>query len=193
MFFNAHQYLLFLLLKALMELNNKLSAAERAISIADEKLREHDIVDDNLAQTIAKMRMQTQAEFRRFQDESETAYQASLAQIKAQLDAESKALSQSNEENIHLKAIIEEMNAKIGKLDSRCNAVEDQNRSLIHTLECERQQAQNTIKELEQKLREMQEHLNAKIRELNVAYNAQIPLDLEIEAFANLLDAEEKR
>jgi len=179
--------------KALMELNNKLSAAERAIAIADEKLREHDIVDDNLANTIAKMRMQTQAEFRRFQDESEAAYQASLGQMKAQLDAESKSLAQSSEENIHLKAIIEEMNAKIGKLDSRCAAVEDQNRSLIHTLECERQQAQNTIKELEHKLREMQEHLNAKIRELNVAYNAQIPLDLEIEAFANLLDAEEKR
>lgn len=179
--------------KALMELNNKLSAAERAIAIADEKLREHDIVDDNLANTIAKMRMQTQAEFRRFQDESEAAYQASLVSMKVQLENESKSLAAAYEENIHLKAIIEEMNAKIGKLDSRCAAVEDQNRSLIHTLEVERQQAQNTIKELEEKLREMQEHLNSKIRELNIAYNAQIPLDLEIEAFANLLDAEEKR
>lgn len=179
--------------KAVMELNNKCAAAERAIAIADEKLREHDIVDDNLAQTIAKMRMQTQAEFRRFQDESEISYQASLAQMKNQLEAESRALGQASEENIHLKAIIEEMNAKIGKLDSRSAAIEDQNRSLIHTLECERQQAANTIKELESKLREMQEHLNTKIRELNVAYNAQIPLDLEIEAFANLLDAEEKR
>lgn len=176
-----------------MELQNKLSAAERAISIADEKLREHDIVDDNLANTIAKMRMQTQAEFKRFQDESEAAYQTSLLHIKSQLDNEGRALAQSAEENIHLKAIIEEMNSKIGKLDSRCNSVEDQNRSLIHTLECERQQAANTIKELEAKLRDMHEHLNTKIRELNVAYNAQIPLDLEIEAFANLLDAEEKR
>ena len=67
---------LFVFFQALMELNNKLSAAERAIAIADEKLREHDIVDENLANQIAKMRMQTQAEFRRFQDEAESAYQS---------------------------------------------------------------------------------------------------------------------
>lgn len=179
--------------KERMELANKLNAAERAIAIADEKLKEHDIVDDNLHNMIAKMRIQTQAEFKRFQDESESAYQASLSAIKNQLENESKNLSQALEENIHLKAVIEEMNAKIGKLDGRCGSLEEQNRSLIHTLEVERQQASNNIQQLESKLREMQENLNTKIRELNVAYNANIPLDLEIEAFASMLDAEEKR
>jgi len=179
--------------KECMELKNKISAAERAIAIADEKLREHDIVDDNLHNMIAKMRLQTQAEFKRFQEESESAYQQSLQTVKTQLENESKNLSAALEENIHLKAVVEEMNAKIGKLDGRCASLEEQNRALIHTLEVERQQAANAITNLEAKLREMQEHLNTKIRELNVAYNANIPLDLEMEAFAAMLDAEEKR
>ena len=62
-----------------MEMKNKIMAAERAIAIADEKLKEHDIVDDNLHNMIAKMRLQTQSEFKRFQDESESAYQASVS------------------------------------------------------------------------------------------------------------------
>ena len=65
--------------KEQMELNNKLAAAERAIAIADEKLREHDIVDDNLSNMMAKIRMQTQAEFQRFQEDAEAAYQASVS------------------------------------------------------------------------------------------------------------------
>ncbi len=78
-------------------------------------------------------------------------------------------------------------------LISQCASTDQQNSSLIQTLEVERQQAANTIKNLEEKLRNLQEHLNAKIRELGLAYNANAPLDLELEAFAAILEAEEKR
>ena len=57
----------------------------------------------------------------------------------------------------------------------------------------ERQQSANAIKNLEAKLRELQEALMNKVRELGLAYNAHVPLDLEIDAFATLLDAEERR
>ena len=63
----------------------------------------------------------------------------------------------------------------------------------MQTLEVERQQAANAIKNLEEKLRNMQENLNEKIRELGMAYNSHLPLDLEIEAFAGMLEAEERR
>ena len=70
---------------------------------------------------------------------------------------------------------------------------EQQNQSLIQTLEVERGQAANTIKNLEDKLRTLHENLNAKIRELGIAYNGNFPLDLELEAFATLLETEERR
>ena len=75
----------------------------------------------------------------------------------------------------------------------KCANTENQNASLVQTLEVERQQAANAIKNLEEKLRNMQENLNEKIRELGMAYNSNLPLDLEIDAFATLLEAEERR
>ena len=49
------------------------------------------------------------------------------------------------------------------------------------------------MKNLEAKLRELQEALMTKVRELELAYNAHLPLDLELDAFATLLEAEETR
>lgn len=71
--------------------------------------------------------------------------------------------------------------------------MEAQNAGLVQSLEMERQQASNTIKNLEAKLRELQEALMAKVRELGLAYNAHLPLDLELDAFATLLETEERR
>lgn len=71
--------------------------------------------------------------------------------------------------------------------------MEAQNAGLIQSLEMERQQASNSIKNLEAKLRELQEALMAKVRELGLAYNAHLPLDLELDSFATLLEAEERR
>merc|ERR1711964_386271 len=63
----------------------------------------------------------------------------------------------------------------------------------IHEMEVERTQASQTIQKLEGHKRDLQEDINSKIRELNHAYNANIPVDIEIEAFSGLLDAEERR
>ena len=75
----------------------------------------------------------------------------------------------------------------------QCSSLEGQNASLIQTLELERQQSANTITNLEAKLREVQDALMAKVRELGLAYNAHVPVDLELDAFATLLEAEERR
>ena len=62
-----------------MELNNKLAAAERCIELADDELKKHQDVDDNLANMIAKMRVQTQNEFQRYQNEADAAFQAAVS------------------------------------------------------------------------------------------------------------------
>ena len=62
-----------------MELTNKLAAAERCVEILENQLRDHDSVDDNLANMIAKMRVQTQNEFQRYQSEAEAAFQSAVS------------------------------------------------------------------------------------------------------------------
>lgn len=179
--------------KDLSDLQNRINAADAAIKMAEDRLKEHDVIDDQLANTLAKVKMQAHAELVRFQEEAEHSYRQSLTAVKNQLDSESHSLAQANEENIHLKATIDDQTAKISKLESRCKSIEDQNSGLIQTMEVERTKSANTVHDLEAKLRNAQEKINNKIRELNHAYNMSIPVDLEIEAFAGLLDAEEKR
>lgn len=68
-----------------------------------------------------------------------------------------------------------------------------QKADLMKNLERERQQASSTVKNLEDKLRDADETLAVKVQELGQAHNHHLPLDLELDAFATLLAAEERR
>lgn len=179
--------------KELYEMRCRLDEAERTILLAEERLHEHNIIDENLSAMLAKVKMHSEAELRRFKEESEISYQNGMNQIKMQLDNESRNLAAATDDNIHLKAQAEALHSKNINLEAKCSSLEAQNSGLIQNLEMERQQAANTIKNLEAKLRELQEALMAKVRELGLAYNAHLPLDLELDAFATLLEAEERR
>ena len=57
--------------KDLSELQNRISAADAAIKMAEERLKDHDIIDDQSANTLAKVKMQAHEELMRFQEEAE--------------------------------------------------------------------------------------------------------------------------
>ncbi|XP_065674695.1 lamin-B1.S [Hydra vulgaris] len=179
--------------KDIIDLRNRNAAAERTIEIADQKLREHDLVDEKLQQQIENIKRQTTYDFVQYQEASENSYQLQLQEHKNRMAKETQALAQQKEENIHLKAIIEEMNAKIYKLDGKVSSYHEQNTILIHTLEVERRAAAATCHELEKKLQELQEHYNTKVRELNIVSSVNIPIDLELESLSQLIEAEAKR
>ncbi|XP_078348214.1 lamin-B1.S-like isoform X3 [Oculina patagonica] len=179
--------------KELHEMRCRLDEAERTILLAEERLHEHNIIDENLSSMLAKVKLHSEAELRRFKEEAEISYHNGMSQIRVQLDNESRNLAAATDDNIHLKAQVEALNSKNINLEAKCSSLEGQNAGLIQSLEMERQQAANTIKNLEAKLRELQEALMAKVRELGLAYNAHLPLDLELDAFATLLEAEERR
>lgn len=179
--------------KELHEMRCRLDDAERTILLAEERLHEHNIIDENLSAMLAKVKLHSDAELRRFKEEAEISYHNGMNQIRAQLDNESRNLAAATDNNIHLKAQVESLHSKNINLEAKCSSLEAQNAGLIQNLEMERQQAANTIKNLEAKLRELQEVLMAKVRELGLAYNAHLPLDLELDAFATLLEAEERR
>ena len=61
------------------DLRNRINAADAAIKMAEERLKEHDIIDDQLANTLAKVKMQAHAELVRFQEEAEATYRASVS------------------------------------------------------------------------------------------------------------------
>lgn len=179
--------------KELTELTNKLTAAERCVEILEDQLRDHDSVDDNLANMIAKMRVQTQNEFQRYQSEAEAAFQSASQDHKNKLDNEIQRRVQAEDETIQCKAVIEELNAKLANSDAKAASLEDQNRSLIHNLQLERTDSSNKIQQLEGKNQELHQQVLDCRQELTAVQNANIPLEMELQGFGLLMDAEEKR
>lgn len=179
--------------KEINELQSRVHAADMAIKIAEERLKEHDIIDDQLAAALVKVKQQSHSELLRFQEEAEYSYLASLTSVKNQLDTSAKNHAVSLDENIRLKAMLDELTADVKKEQSKSCAIEQENRALIKTAEIERGQFANASQNQESRIRNLQEDINTKIRELSAAYNSNIPVDVEIEAFSGLLEAEEKR
>ena len=52
----------------------RLDEADKTILLAQERLHEHNIIDENLSAMLAKVKMQSEAELRRFKEESELSY-----------------------------------------------------------------------------------------------------------------------
>ena len=49
----------------------RLDDAERTILLAEERLHEHNIIDENLSAMLAKVKLHSDAELRRFKEEAE--------------------------------------------------------------------------------------------------------------------------
>jgi len=179
--------------KNIAELESRIRAADMAIKIAEDRLKEHDAIDEQLAGTLAKVKQQSHAEFLRFQEEAEYGYLASLQSVKNQLEETAKSLSSALQDNIQLKAQLDDQKAAAVKESNKSVAVENENKSLIKQAEIERQNFAIACANQEALIRRLKEDINTKIRELSAAYNSNIPVDIEIEAFNGLLDAEEKR
>ena len=56
-------------------MRSRLDEADRTILLAEERLHEHNIIDENLSAMLAKVKMHSEAELRRFKEESEISYQ----------------------------------------------------------------------------------------------------------------------
>ena len=78
-------------------------------------------------------------------------------------------------------------------MEAKAGSLEDQNRSLINTLQLERKDAANGIQNLEEKVHELTQKLHDNQQELTAVQNSTIPYDHAIQGLTSLLDAEEKR
>lgn len=56
-------------------MKSRLADAHHSLQILEDRLHEHNLIDENMANMLAKVRMQSEAELRRFKEESELVYQ----------------------------------------------------------------------------------------------------------------------
>lgn len=62
----------------LYEMRSRLDEADRIILLAEERLHEHNIIDENLSAMLAKVKLHSEAELRRFKEESDISYQSGV-------------------------------------------------------------------------------------------------------------------
>ena len=62
-------------------MKNRLADAHHSLQILEDRLHEHNLLDENMANMLAKVRMQSEAELRRFKEESELMYQNGVGHL----------------------------------------------------------------------------------------------------------------
>ena len=134
-----------------------------AMKIEEESLKEHDAMEEQLAGTLAKVKQQSHAELLRFQGEAEYGYLASLQSVKNQLEETAKSLSSALQDNIQLKAQLDDQKAAAVKESNKSVAVENENKSLIKQAEIERQNFAIACANQEALIRRLKEDINTKI------------------------------
>ncbi len=63
----------------MLEMKNRLVDAQNSLDLAEARLHDHNLLDENMAAMLAKVRVQSEAEMRRFKEESELTYQNSVS------------------------------------------------------------------------------------------------------------------
>ena len=71
----------FIIFQELQDYRYRLAELERALLLADERLHEHNIVDENLSAMLAQLKLNSDEQLRRYKHESECSYQSHVRSI----------------------------------------------------------------------------------------------------------------
>ena len=100
-YFTSH--FLLIVLQELYEMRCRLDEADRTILLAEERLHEHNIIDENLSAMLAKVKMHSEAELRRFKEESEISYQNGVSYYIFARDQYQPLVEESTARHFHIR------------------------------------------------------------------------------------------
>ena len=100
-YFTSH--FLIIVLQELYEMRCRLDEADRTILLAEERLHEHNIIDENLSAMLAKVKMHSEAELRRFKEESEISYQNGVSYYIFARDQYQPLVEESTARHFHIR------------------------------------------------------------------------------------------
>lgn len=177
----------------LAELNARLQAADQAIKAQEERLKEHDLIDEKLSTELQNVKKRAHEDFVRYTEDSEHSHQNSQASMRKQQEKLGQELDKSRRSEIKLKKEVEEVKALCKRIEAKSEAAEEKSRQLIHAMEMERNEAENNLESSAQKNRELEETVMNKERELTIERKANSAVDGELNAMAGLIEAGEQR
>ncbi|XP_067654932.1 lamin-B2-like isoform X2 [Haliotis asinina] len=176
-----------------IELRNRVESSTGTILSLEAKVRELSKSDSSMGDLLKTVREASEAEFKKYQMESDAEYSRNIAALRVQLDNDAATIERLQTEKTQLEGSAGEMKAKVRSLEGQLSNIDHQRKSLEDMLAVERSRSSDNIRTLEKKLREVQEVLFTKIKEASSIREANVPLKAEIESLKLLLEEEEKR
>ncbi|XP_046364909.2 lamin-B2-like isoform X3 [Haliotis rufescens] len=176
-----------------LELRNRVETSTGTILSLEAKVRELSKNDTSMGDLLKSVREASEAEFKKYQMESDVEYNRNIAALRVQLDNDAGTIERLQTEMTQLEGSAGEMKARVRSLEGQLSNMEHQRKSLEDMLGIERSRSAENIRTLEKKLREVQEVLFTKIKEATSIREANVPLKAEIESLKLLLEEEEKR
>ncbi|CAH3156647.1 unnamed protein product [Porites lobata] len=106
--------------KELSEMRCSLDEANKSIELIERRTHEeYDSSEEKISAMLAKIKNRHEMEFQKFKEESEAAYENGVRQIRIQLDDAFLNLETTRDDNVHLKAEAEALNAKVINLGAK--------------------------------------------------------------------------
>ncbi|XP_069822593.1 lamin tail domain-containing protein 1 [Dendropsophus ebraccatus] len=175
------------------ELRAQVLQSEALVLQLEDKLRRVSRGGPALMETVQKIQEASEAEVKRLQDQTETAYSQSLLELQMRLHNDQILLGQSQEENERLHRRVEELTSQVTSLEKKLFSEESNNRMLMEKMEAEHVRGRQHIEALEARLEELQDLLLAKMKELTTFQETNVSLRNELDALKSMLEEEEQR
>ncbi|XP_066446243.1 lamin tail domain-containing protein 1 isoform X2 [Eleutherodactylus coqui] len=146
-----------------------------------------------MMETLQKLQQASEAEVRRLQDQSETAYSQSLLELQMRLHNDQMLLRRAQEDSERLQRRVEELTCEVTSLQRQLFSEASDKRTLLEKLEAERTGGRQHMEALGVRLEELQDLLLAKIKELNTFEETNVSLRNELDALNSMLEEEEQQ
>ncbi|XP_069484580.1 lamin tail domain-containing protein 1 isoform X2 [Ambystoma mexicanum] len=179
-------------LKESQEMRERVARSEMLILQLEEKLRAVSRPDPVLIETVQKIQESSEAEMKRFQEETERVYNQSLMDLEMRLHNEQGTLEHVQEENQNLHRHVDALTSEISTLGRKLLSEEANNGAFIDKLELEHIRSLQQIRSLEARLEEMQDLLLAKMKALDSYQETNVSLQSELKFLKEMLEEEEQ-
>ncbi|KAJ1164796.1 hypothetical protein NDU88_005230 [Pleurodeles waltl] len=179
-------------LKESQDMRERVARSEMLVLQLEEKLRAVSKPDPVLIETVQKIQESSEAEMRRFQEETVHVYNQNLMELQMRLNNDQLMLEQVQEENKHLHRHVDSLTSEISSLGKKLLAEEVNNSAFIDKLELEHLRSLQQIRSLEARLEEMQDLLLAKMKALDSYQETNVSLQNELKFLKEMLDEEEQ-
>ncbi|XP_072001178.1 lamin tail domain-containing protein 1 isoform X2 [Engystomops pustulosus] len=178
-------------MKEAQELRAQVAQSEALVLQLEDQLRRMSRGGPALMETVQKIQEASEAEVKRLQDETETAYSQSLLELQMRLHNDQMLLGEAQEDKERLLRRVEELTSEVTSLEKKLLTEESGSRILMEKVEAEHLRGRRHLEGLESRLEELQDLLLAKMKELSTYQETNVSLRNELDALRSLLEEEE--